>query len=348
MSIVLAGDIGGTNTRLRLWKKEDGRVVQEKEFTNSGKDLSSIVKDFLQEAGVFPLIACFAVAGPVDKKNNICHLTNLAWNLNGNDLAQELGIERVILINDFEAVGYGVLEFRELEETEAFQEFQPGEEKNRILEDAPLGIIGAGTGLGEAFMLKSQPDDKWKVFSTEGGHVDFAARSLEEFELQEYIKKQYGLNRVSVERVVSGPGIVTIYQFLRDLKEYSESKDIASIVKDWEESGRDFSKAPSEKISEGASNGDQICNKVLRIFTEAYGSEVGNFILKLLPYEGLYIAGGIAPKILTNKNLQKLFMKELKNKGRMAELIEKIPIRLVKNEQIGLFGAAYYAKQYLV
>ncbi len=362
--LLLAGDIGGTNTRMWLKQEENERPIHECEFTNSKyTDLVSIVREFLDEAAKNPELgtnstpqkACFAVAGPVDKEQNTCRLTNLNWTLvDCKELQKELTIETVKLINDFEAVGYGVLQLPKSERNiEILQRpKKESEEKDKPL--SPIGVIGAGTGLGEAFILKKTKDDNiGKVYPTKGGHADFGIRSLQEFELLEYIKEKYALSRVSVERVVSGPGIVAIYQFLRDRKLYSEPADIKikikDVVKAWEESGSDLSKAPSQKISEAAlKTGDKLCRKTMEMFAEAYGSEVGNFALRLLPYKGLYIAGGIAPKILKDQKLQELFMEELKNKGRMQKVIEKIPIYLIKNEQVGLIGAAYYAKQLLI
>ena len=165
----------------------------------------------------------------------------------------------------------------------------------------------------------------------------------------EYIKDKYKLDRVSVERVVSGPGIVAIYQFLRNIKQYNELEDIKNELTKWENSGSELCKAPSQKIAEAAlKQEDELCEETIRMFVKAYGSEVGNFAIKLLPYGGLYIAGGIAPKIFQDQELEKLFLDELKNKGRMNEVIKNIPIYLVKNEQVGLIGAAYHAKQILI
>jgi glucokinase len=362
--LLLAGDIGGTNTRLLLKREEDERPIHERNFTNSEEeDLASIVREFLDEAAKnseledksTPHKACFAVAGPVDKKNNTCTLTNLNWTLDGNQLATDLKIERVQLINDFEAVGYGVLKLAKSKKPDDIEVLQEpkneSEEKDKRPEDnptPPIGVIGAGTGLGEAFVLafilrEAQTDT---VFPTEGGHVDFAARSQQEFDLLKYIKDKYDLPRVSVERVVSGPGIVAIYQFLRDCKQYSELEQIKDAVKAWEKEGSDLSKAPSQRISAAAlGKENKLCEDAMKMFAEAYGSEVGNFALKLLPYRGLYVAGGIAPQILQDESLRESFLRELKNKGRMKKLIERIPIYLVKNEQVGLIGAAHYAER---
>lgn len=363
--LLLAGDIGGTHTRLclkqKLEREEDSWItVHEREFDNSNYEgLTPILKDFFEEAtkksksDSLPQMACFAVAGPVEHKNT-CNLTNLGWKLNCNDLEQQLKIGEVILINDFEAVGYGILQLRDTGALEAFEILQSVEEKPKpSVEEKPkpseddlIGVIGAGTGLGEAFILKNELEDTWIVYPTEGGHVDFAARNEIEFNLREDIKCKYQISHVSVERVVSGPGIVSIYQFLRgDRPGEGNLRDLDNEVKTWVESGRDLSTAPSEKIDAAALEGDETCKATMQMFREAYSSEVGNFALRLLPYGGLYIAGGIAPKILRTQELKKSFVEELKSKGRMKKVIEKIPIYLVKNDQVGLIGAGYYAKR---
>lgn len=346
-SLLLAGDIGGTNTRLRLEQQqgEERHFLYENSFTNEG-DFVSIVTQFLREAaeklGDFPTIqkACFAVAGPVDREHNTCKLTNLNWDLDGARLAQDLSIAKVQLINDFEAIGYGVSQLKGSEEREILQE---GEKEPP--QDAPLAVIGAGTGLGEAFIIKDKQGTE-KVYPTEGGHVDFAPRSQKKFKLLQYIQETYQLDHVSVERVVSGPGIAAIYQFLRDCpeQEYSEPGNVREEVLAWQKAGCDLSKAPGSAIARAAEAGDPLCSEAMEMFVSAYGSEVGNFAVKILPYGGLYVAGGIAPKVLKKgSNLRQLFLQELRDKGRMKPVIEKIPIYLVKNEKVGLLGAARYA-----
>jgi glucokinase len=334
MNLLLAGDIGGTNTRLRLADSQSEGLspLYESNFVNSSfSDLVSIVQPFLAEAAKklgdspAPEKACFAVAGPVT--DNACTLTNLGWKeLKGQELEQKLKIPRVALINDFAAVGYGVsqLDKKNSKDLVILQ-------KGTYQEDAPIAVIGAGTGLGEAFVIQG------KVYPTEGGHIDFASRTQDEFDLLKYLKAKYNLERVSVERVVSGPGIVNIYQFLRDEKHLKESPGILANMSSGD---------PAEAIAQAALNqSDPLCEKAMQMFKEAYASEVGNFALKLLPYGGLYVAGGIAPKILQEKILQESFLRELKKKGRMETLIEKIPLYLVNNEKVGLIGAAHYAER---
>jgi glucokinase len=229
----------------------------------------------------------------------------------------------VALINDFAAVGYGVLQL-DKNNPEDLLILQEGEYRP----DAPIAVIGAGTGLGEAFVIEGQ------VYATEGGHVDLAARTPEEFALLKYLKAKYNLDRVSVERVVSGPGIVNIYQFLRDEKHLKESPEIAAKMNSGDR---------AEVIAQAALNkSDPLCEKAMQMFIAAYGNEVGNFALKLLPYGGLYVAGGIAPKIMPLIQ-EGRFLKEVTEKGRMKELIQKIPLYIIRKSHVGLIGAAHYA-----
>jgi glucokinase len=354
-SLLLAGDIGGTNTRLQLRQHAASgqELLYENTFRNQDhSSLAAIAEQFLAEtagklslaAPPHPEKACFAVAGPVNKKDNTCLLTNLHWEkLDGFQLAGQLQIEQVALINDFEAVGYGVLQLPDSER----EILQAGASAAELPENAPIGVIGAGTGLGQAFLLKETQEERQieTVYPTEGGHVDFAARSQVEFDLLQDIKNRHNFPRISAERVVSGPGIVAIYQFLRDSGQYSELSAIAGQVRAWEASGSDASKAPTKGIADAAlARQNELCVEALRMFAAAYGAEVGNFALKLLPYGGLYVAGGIAPKIFSGESwLRGVFLEALREKGRMQQLIAKIPLYLVTNEFVGLLGAARYA-----
>lgn len=352
--LLLAGDIGGTNTRLQLKRHSASgqQLLHENVFRNQDySSLAAIVAEqFLAEAALKLSLsapprlqkACFAVAGPVNKQDNTCLLTNLHWEkLDGFQLAEQLEIEKVALINDFEAVGYGVLQLGDSER----EILQAAAGAAETPESAPIGVIGAGTGLGQAFLLKETQGKAETVYPTEGGHVDFAARSPVEFDLLQDIKYRYNLQHISVERVVSGPGIVAIYQFLRDRNQYSELPAVAEQVRAWEVAGSDASKAPSKGIADAAlARQNELCIEALRIFAATYGAEVGNFALKLLPYGGLYVAGGIAPKIFSGESwLREVFLEAFRDKGRMQQLMAKISLYLVTNEFVGLLGATRYA-----
>lgn len=266
---------------------------------------------------------------------NTAKLTNLAWFLDTERLQEELGIPDISLINDFAAVGYGILGL----EKQDILTLQAGKPDT----DAPIAIIGAGTGLGQGFLIKQ--GELYQVFPSEGGHADFAPRTELEFQLLKYLMDKHGIQRVSVERVVSGLGIVAIYQFLRDRKFATESSEIAKIVRTWEEQAGQQEKSvdPGAAIGTAAlQKRDRLCEQTLKIFVEAYGAEAGNLAIKLLPYGGLYIAGGIAPKILPLMQ-EGSFLLNFSQKGRMRSLLEDIPVHIVLNQQVGLIGAAISA-----
>jgi glucokinase len=344
MTMILAGDIGGTKTLLRVAEKNsDGfTVLYEQRFAGASYvSFSDVLHEFIETVkinlGELPLLsaACFGIAGPVRDRRS--QLTNLGWSFDSDRLAEEFNIANVSLINDFVAVGYGVLGL------------QPHDlhtlQKGKVVERAPIGVIGAGTGLGEAFL--GWNGDRYEVYPTEGGHTDFAPRNALEIELLQYLQKRH--DRVSVERVASGTGIVAIYQFLRDQQTSPESTELAEKVKLWE--AGDLNVDVAAAIANAAltnlginseTNLDHIATQTMQIFVEAYAAEVGNLALKLIPNGGLYIAGGIAPKILPLLQ-DGTFLQILKNKGRISPVLEDIPIHIVLNPEVGLIGAMLYA-----
>lgn len=337
-TLLLAGDIGGTKTILRLVTVSDqsalNTIDEERYRSQDFADLVPIVQQFLAKAKTpTPQKACFAIAGPVVK--NTAKLTNLAWSLDSVRLQEELGIGQVSLINDFEAVGYGILGLGK-DDLHTLQIGQPNP-------NAPIAILGAGTGLGQGFLIKH--GEQYQVFPSEGGHTDFAPRTELEFQLMKYLLDKHDIQRVSVERVVSGMGIVSIYQFLRDRKLAVESPEIAKVVRTWEQEVGQQEKSvdPGAVIGNAALHkSDRLCEQTMQLFIEAYGAEAGNLALKLLPYGGLYVAGGIAPKILPLIQEER-FLLNFSQKGRMRRLLEDIPVHIILNSQVGLIGAAVCA-----
>jgi glucokinase len=344
MAQLLAGDIGGTKTILRLVSKDNTTlksIYEERYDSASFTDLVPMVRQFFatvkEQIGTVPQpdAACFAIAGPV--VDNTSQLTNLSWVLDGERLERELAIAHVALINDFAAVGYGVLGL--------------GKDDLHPLQDvpsepaAPIAVIGAGTGLGQGFLIPA--NGEYRVFATEGGHTDFAPRSELEFQLLKYLRDKYNINRVSVERVVSGQGIAAIYQFLRDRQMGQESPTVAEKIRTWEREAGMSEKTvdPAAVIAQAAAEGsDPLSEQAMQIFVAAYGAEAGNLALKLLPYGGLYIAGGIAAKNLSLMKSGK-FMQAFSDKGRVSPLLESVPVQVVLNPQVGLIGAAIRAAQ---
>lgn len=338
MTLLLAGDIGGTKTILRLVEASEQphlRTIYEERYRSGDfLDLVPMVQQFLLKSNSpTPQKACFAIAGPV--VNNTAKLTNLVWFLDTERLQQEMGIPSIILINDFTAVGYGILGL-EAKDVLSLQTGKPNPE-------APIAIIGAGTGLGQGFLVKQ--GGYYQVFPSEGGHADFAPRNELEFQMLKYLLDKHDIQRVSVERVVSGLGVVSIYQFLRDRKIALESPEIAQIVRTWEQEAGKQEKSvdPGAVIGKAAlQKTDKLCEQTMQLFVEAYGAEAGNLALKLLPYGGLYVAGGIAPKILPLIQEER-FLLNFSQKGRMRPLLEDIPVYIVLNQEVGLIGAAICA-----
>lgn len=352
---LLAGDIGGTKTILRLIDAEAASLagniprlttLHEHIYPSSHfPDLVPIVHQFCHAAaeslGSVPDVAaaCFGIAGPV--VNNTSELTNLSWSLAGDRLQRELGIPQVTLINDFAAVGYGVLGLAE-EDLATLQAVAPDPV-------APIAVIGAGTGLGEGFLIPNG-NGVCRVFATEGGHVDFAPRSTLEIQLLTWLRERNNLERVSVERVVSGTGIASIYQFLRDASPDEESSPMAAIYRIWAgETGKAVKTVDlaAEVAKAALAGSDFLCEQAMQLFVGAYGAEAGNLALKILPYGGLYVAGGVAAKILPLLRAGG-FMKAFLSKGRMRPVMEKIPVHVVLNPRVGLMGAALRAAQQAV
>jgi glucokinase len=338
MKYLLAGDIGGTKTLLRLVtaelpdRSEFEYIYKSQEYPS----LVSIAQEFLAAARtklgskINVQAACLAIAGPVIDRAS--YLPNLDWQITADELQQKLNIPRVELINDFAAVGYGISHLPPAD----LHTLQAGQ----IQHNAPKAVIGAGTGLGEGLLIHNGTD--YQVIPTEGGHTDFAARSIKEFELVRYLCQQQQIERISNDRVISGRGIVGIYQYLRDTSNQSENPEIASVVKLWE--------AQSEKLADPAAlisamaiaKTDPLAQATMEMFISAYGAEAGNLALKVLPYGGLYIAGGIAAKnlsLLTDGT----FLTAFHDKGRLRDLMGKIPVTVILNPQVGLIGAAAQA-----
>lgn len=352
MTIILAGDIGGTKTILSLFDAElidttaktpTLKSLFEQTYSSQNYiDLVPIVQEFLEAAAQNvkdykkPQKACFGIAGPV--VNNTCELTNLSWSLQSDRLQRELNISKIQLINDFAAIGYGVVGLSE-SDLHFLQAGKPDP-------SAPIAVIGAGTGLGQGFVIPLSQGG-YQVFSTEGGHTDFAPRSELEFQLLNYLRELYNITRVSVERVVSGMGITGIYQFLRDHNLSQESPEMGQIYNTWkQEIGQEQKTVDlAASISQAAlAKSDYLSVQTMKIFVEAYGAEAGNLALKLLPYGGLYIAGGIAAKTLPLMKSGK-FMRAFKQKGRVSPLLDKVPVGIVLNPKVGLIGAALCAEQ---
>jgi len=325
MNYILSVDIGGTKTLLQL-SSDDNEIKLELSFASERFDsFDQVLTEFLNNEAIKSLSiesACFAVAGPV--LNRDATVTNLPWQLNADELAQKFNIKHVHLCNDFEAVGYGISCLSD-DDIITLQAGQP-------VEDAPRAVIGAGTGLGQALLIPKNND--WQVLPTEGGHVDFAPTNKVQILLLEHMMERFG--QVSYERLVSGVGLVSIYEFLRAYTQQDEDPLLRKAMIDSD---------PSAAISEFALyRGDTLASRALDMFIEIYGSQAGNLALSVLPRAGLYIAGGIAAKNLARFQTGS-FINAFNAKGKMAELAQTIPVRLILQPKVGLIGARHLAQQ---
>ena len=326
--MILAGDIGGTKSNLALFTTEVGRLslILEQTFPSSDyPGLEEMVREFLDHAKSQKRVttidqiagACFGVAGPV--VDDLCETPNLPWVVSAQGLRQTLGLRLAKLINDLEATGYGIPLLR----NEEFVTLNEGS----IQQEGNASLIAAGTGLGEAMIYWDGED--FIPIASEGGHADFAPRNAIEMELLRYMLDR--LDRVSYERVLSGPGLLNIYSFLRDSGYGEEPSWLAEKMQQGD---------PSAAIGEAAlANQSELCVKALDLLVSIYGAEAGNLALKVLAVSGVYVGGGIAPKI-SEKLRDGSFMKAFTDKGRLSSLLEGIPVRVILNEKTALYGAA--------
>jgi glucokinase len=321
--MILAGDIGGTSTRLALFELEGNQpklVVMDVVPSREYESLEAIVRRFVKAHKPPIEYACFGVAGPV--KHGRSEISNLRWIVEAHQLATELGLETVKLINDLEASAYGI-HLLQPKDFVVLNEGTPDAGGNAAL-------ISAGTGLGEAGL--HWEGNHYQPFPSEGGHADFAPRNELETELLIYLLKRY--EHVSFERVLSGSGLYEIYKFLRDTNRGNEPAWLVERMRQDD---------PSAVISGAALEGSsELCVKALDVFVSVYGAEAGNLALKLLAIGGVFVGGGIAPKII-QKLKDSIFMKAFLAKGRMKSLLEAIPVRVILDDKTALIGAARLA-----
>jgi len=321
--MILAGEIGATRTRLAAFDKEGSRlkVVVEKTYQSQEHgSLSEIIAAFIQAEGLAVHSACLGVAGPVRRGRS--KISNLPWVIDSRDLAKQLKLDSVGMINDLEAYAYGIdgLDSKDFVTLNAGSEDAEG---NRA-------VISARTGLGVAGLYWD--GFRHHPFACEGGHSDFAPRNALEMELLAYLQKKYG--RISYERLLSGPGIKNIYDFLRDAHKADEPQ--------WLKDQIGAAPDPPAVISQLAQEGKAaICDQTLSIFVSIYGAETGNCALNFLSTGGIFIGGSVAAKIVP-KMKDPVFMESFLDKGRMESLLKEIPVTIVLNDDSGIIGAARY------
>jgi glucokinase len=330
--ILVAGDIGGTKSLLCAARPAapgegpgaEPRIFLERRYESGAyPDFASLLADFLELLDEPATHAALGVAGPV--MDGECHATNLPWTLDEARLAAASGLSRVRLVNDFVAAARGVLSLGP-DETVALQE-------GRRDAEGSVAVLGAGTGLGEA-VLTRQAGRHW-VVPSEGGHADFAARTDEEIDLLRFLRAKFG--RVSYERIVSGPGIANLYEFVRARGRAPESPRVAAAIAAGD---------PAAAISSfDGPSGDPLCREALDLFVTVYGAEAGNLALRAVATGGLYLAGGIAPRMV-ERFRDGRFLEAFLGKGRYRTLLERVPVHLVTNTRVGLLGALALAGGY--
>lgn len=340
----LAADVGGTNSRfmvysvdvtevIHLRQEAPGKLLFVKKYANiryaSFADVMQAFFDDCEAEGVVdgglsPEVACLAVAGVAQQ--NICRLTNLDWIIDGPKLSKRFGIPVVEVINDFVAQGYGVLT---LGDHEVIQLAGP-----EPCVGAPIACVGAGTGLGQCFLVAG-PTGEYQAFPSEGGHCEFAPRGAgndeTQMELLRYLKVKFsGWNRISYERVVSGKGICNVYEFLA----YSRPKDIEKPVHEA------FMKSHQDAgiVAKNAKPGT-LCYEALRIFAECYGAVCGTFSLQVMPFGGFYLSGGVTQKLQEFLVNEGSFLEAYFDKGRVSPMLEDVPLFFVKGDEMGQRGA---------
>ncbi|MDH3947610.1 MAG: glucokinase [Gammaproteobacteria bacterium] len=312
---ILAADIGGTSTRLRLVHGVE--TLDEKDYSSQDyPDLNSILEHFIKANSPVDLqTACLAIAGPV--RDGKARVTNLPWQVHESRIREDFAIPQVRIINDFEAIGYALA----ILQPDDFYELQAGSPDSV----GTRALIGAGTGLGVAIVTRC--GERWQVLPGEGGHVDFAPRTTEQQALLDYLQEQNA--RVSVEMLLSGPGLERIYEFIctqNGLDPSSARRTAASIS------------------STALLGRDPLAVKTLDMFVEIFGAQAGNLALTSLATGGVFIAGGIAPKILSVLKRGD-FIEKFSDKPPMSELLRSMPVRVVLNTRSGLLGAVQVASE---
>ena len=321
--MILAGEIGATRTRLAAFETEGNRlkcVVEKTYMSQNHSGLAEILPQFIRGEGIPVHSACFGVAGPVRAGRS--KISNLPWTIDAKELASQLKLNSVGLLNDLEAYAYGIdaLESKDFITLSAGSDDAGG---NRA-------VISAKTGLGMAGLYWD--GFRHHPFACEGGHADFAPRDQVQMELLAYLQKEFG--RVSCERILSGPGIRHIYDFLRDTKKAEEP----AWLREQLAATQDQPPLISQLALEGKA---AICEKTLEIFVGVFGAEAGNCALRYMSSGGIFIGGTIAAKIAPAMQTRG-FMQAFLDKGRMETLLKDMPVQIVTNDDCGLIGAARY------
>lgn len=325
---ILAGDVGGTKTELAIFDTTEPNVPKfEMRFVNREQDsVEAMLKGFIKLSNDTVQHICLAVAGTII--NGSCNMPNISWILSEEEIRKALAIEHVTLINDLEATAYGMLTLKP-DKLMVINKGMPNSYGN-------LALIAAGTGLGEAILFRLEQNSNtqhYQIAASEGGHVDYAPHNALEADLLRYIWSKFG--HASWERVVSGSGIANIYEFLALSENATESSQIKTKIMCATDRGA--------AIFQAAQSGESALSiQAINIFIENYGAAAGNLALKVLSSGGLYIGGGIAPKLaeyFTNGEFMRAFI----DKGRFSEMLKNIPVKLILEPKTALLGASAFA-----
>ena len=322
--MILAGDVGGTKVNLALFDIQKGipKLSVERSYASRDyPDLFHLLEHFLKETQPKFTHACLGVAGPVH--DGRCQVTHLPWEIDIRELRRLLETDSVSLINDLAAMANAV-PYLAPHELEVIQEGQSDP-------NGKIGVLAAGTGLGQAFLIPEE-GERYRILETEGGQCDFPARNPLETELREFIGQFSG--RVCIEDVLSGPGLIRIFEFM---KERDHATEPEWLVEEFEQ------KDPASVISHnGLSKKFKACEEALEIFVSVYGAVAGNLALQIMARGGLVIGGGIAPEILPLLKSD-LFLEAFHDKGKFTEFMQRIPVKVIVNKRAPLLGAAYFA-----
>ena len=317
---ILVGDIGATTCRLALARADGGelRLESRAEVESSAFDgPGAAVARYLESVEEEPARAAFGVAAPV--RDGSARFANLDWSVSRDRLSRRLGLDDVLLLNDYEALCHALPLLGE----EDLVELLPG----RAEPDGTVAVLGAGTGLGHGFVTRT--GGREQVHSSEGGHVDFGPRTPAQGALLRWLRQRHG--RVSYERVVSGPGLLDIYRFLVRTGREEEEPETADRL--------EREDPPPVISNRGLDGSDPACRRALEIFVSVYGAQAGNFALSVQATGGVYLGGGISPKILPALRGDR-FRSAFLDKGKMSRLVESIPVRVITDGDAGLLGAA--------
>jgi glucokinase len=349
---VLVGDVGGTNIRLNIRRiSKDINVPHN--IINRGKlssqkfpSLEAAVEEYLstyKNTENYPLYAVIGLPGPI-KNNEIQRFSNINhWpSANGDEYAKKFGLKKFIFLNDFTCNAYGIQTNLKIDEDYIVINDVP-EEKGGV-----KGIIGPGSGLGNAFIIKDPENKFYTIGSCEGGHMDFFSKNKKHFELAEFTKKFLGQELLCIERICSGQGLIPMYKFLleqekdvkRDMdlgKKLDELKDMHNLL--------DVDKLNIEIVTKGLKDECPLCKKVLELFIEIFGETAGNSALYCMPHGGMYLVGGLSYALKDMIKNTDIFMKHFVNKDNFQFLLEKFPVYLVKNGELGILGAAECARR---